>query len=174
MQKLSAIPPKVDVINIIAEHAVSTSVVYLTRSTGSVWGVALTSTIIQNSVASLLPRALRHVDGYEQVSAVELLNKTRFHLISLPRLSKISFIRYPRYRLSIQRSAHLYKACTTRQFTEHSPWSQSLRLWALLRVSSSGPANHQRHESRPKACAHLERGSFGGRQYPCGFDMRLS
>jgi hypothetical protein len=40
------------------EQAVSTSMVYLFRSMGSVWGVAAASTIIQNVLSSRLPGAL--------------------------------------------------------------------------------------------------------------------
>jgi hypothetical protein len=43
---------------IFAEQAVSTSMVYLFRSMGSVWGVAAASTIIQNILSSRLPSAL--------------------------------------------------------------------------------------------------------------------
>jgi hypothetical protein len=42
----------------LAEQAVSTSMVYLFRSMGSVWGVAAASTIIQNNLVSRLPGAL--------------------------------------------------------------------------------------------------------------------
>jgi hypothetical protein len=40
------------------EQAVSTSMVYLFRSMGTVWGVAAASTIIQNILSSRLPSAL--------------------------------------------------------------------------------------------------------------------
>jgi hypothetical protein len=40
------------------EQAVSTSMVYLFRSMGTVWGVAAASTIIQNILSSRLPNAL--------------------------------------------------------------------------------------------------------------------
>jgi hypothetical protein len=40
------------------EQAVSTSMVYLFRSMGTVWGVAAASTIIQNILSSRLPIAL--------------------------------------------------------------------------------------------------------------------
>ncbi|RLM02010.1 hypothetical protein CFD26_109117 [Aspergillus turcosus] len=41
-----------------ADHAVSASTVYLIRSLGTVWGVAITSTIIQNTLRSGLEEAL--------------------------------------------------------------------------------------------------------------------
>ncbi|RAH49699.1 MDR family MFS transporter [Aspergillus brunneoviolaceus CBS 621.78] len=41
-----------------ADHAVSASTVYLVRSMGTVWGVAITSTIIQNTLRSGLGEAL--------------------------------------------------------------------------------------------------------------------
>ncbi|KAB8070545.1 major facilitator superfamily domain-containing protein [Aspergillus leporis] len=41
-----------------ADHAVSASTVYLVRSLGTVWGVAITSTIIQNTLRSDLAEAL--------------------------------------------------------------------------------------------------------------------
>jgi hypothetical protein len=44
--------------NHLAEQAVSTSMVYLFRSMGSVWGVAAAATIIQNVLSSRLPSAL--------------------------------------------------------------------------------------------------------------------
>ena len=40
------------------DHAVSASTVYLVRSMGTVWGVAITSTIIQNTLRSGLAEAL--------------------------------------------------------------------------------------------------------------------
>lgn len=50
------------------DHAVSTSLIYLTRSMGTVWGVASISTITQGVLRKKLARALRHVDGAEEVS----------------------------------------------------------------------------------------------------------
>ncbi|PGH26773.1 hypothetical protein AJ80_01537 [Polytolypa hystricis UAMH7299] len=41
-----------------ADHAVSASTVYLIRSLGTVWGVAITSTITQNTLKQRLPEAL--------------------------------------------------------------------------------------------------------------------
>ncbi|KAF3391518.1 hypothetical protein F1880_007903 [Penicillium rolfsii] len=41
-----------------SDHAVSASTVYLIRSLGTVWGVAVTSAIIQNTLSSGLPEAL--------------------------------------------------------------------------------------------------------------------
>ncbi|PLN75405.1 MFS drug transporter [Aspergillus taichungensis] len=44
-----------------ADHAVSASTVYLVRSLGTVWGVAITSTIVQNTLRSGLAEALSGV-----------------------------------------------------------------------------------------------------------------
>ncbi|PKS06231.1 hypothetical protein jhhlp_006977 [Lomentospora prolificans] len=41
-----------------ADHAVSASTVYLIRSLGTVWGVAITSAIVQTTLKTLLPSAL--------------------------------------------------------------------------------------------------------------------
>lgn len=44
-----------------AEHAASSSTVYLIRSLGTVWGVALTSAIVQNTLKARLPHALHGI-----------------------------------------------------------------------------------------------------------------
>ena len=41
-----------------SDHAVSASTTYLVRSLGAVWGVAISSTIVQNTLSSRLPAAL--------------------------------------------------------------------------------------------------------------------
>lgn len=41
-----------------ADHAVSASMVYLVRSLGTVWGVAITSAIVQTTLSVRLPEAL--------------------------------------------------------------------------------------------------------------------
>jgi len=41
-----------------SDHAVSASTVYLIRSLGTVWGVAITSAIVQNTLSTRLPEAL--------------------------------------------------------------------------------------------------------------------
>lgn len=46
----------------------STSMVYLFRSLGTVWGVAASSTIIQNVLVQQLPVALEGIPGTDQVS----------------------------------------------------------------------------------------------------------
>lgn len=43
------------------DHAVSASTVYLIRSLGTVWGVAITSAIVQSHLHSGLPEALNGV-----------------------------------------------------------------------------------------------------------------
>ncbi|KKY18163.1 putative mfs drug [Phaeomoniella chlamydospora] len=49
------------------QQAVSTSMVYLFRSLGTVWGVAASSTIIQNIMARQLPDALHGVPDAEKI-----------------------------------------------------------------------------------------------------------
>ncbi|XHG02049.1 hypothetical protein AWENTII_005412 [Aspergillus wentii] len=44
-----------------ADHAVSASTVYLVRSLGTVWGVAISSAIVQNTLYSGLPEALSEI-----------------------------------------------------------------------------------------------------------------
>lgn len=46
-----------------SDHAVSASTVYLVRSIGSVWGVAITSAVLQTVLSRQLPYALGNVDG---------------------------------------------------------------------------------------------------------------
>jgi hypothetical protein len=50
------------------DHAVSASVVYLIRSLGSVWGVAITSAILQTVLSTQLPRALGDIPDRDKVS----------------------------------------------------------------------------------------------------------
>jgi hypothetical protein len=49
------------------EQAVSTSLVYLIRQLGFVWGISLTSATIQNVLASRLPAALADVPNKDEV-----------------------------------------------------------------------------------------------------------
>ncbi|KAJ9495056.1 hypothetical protein H2202_009531 [Exophiala xenobiotica] len=49
------------------EQAVSTSMVYLFRSMGTVWGVAASSTLIQNVLTQELPRALEGIPHKEKL-----------------------------------------------------------------------------------------------------------
>lgn len=49
------------------DHAVSASTVYLVRSLGSVWGVAITASIVQNTLSSRLPHALTDIPNKDQV-----------------------------------------------------------------------------------------------------------
>lgn len=57
--------------NISIDHAVSASTVYLVRSLGSVWGVAITSAIVQTTLSIRLPEALGDIKDKSRVS-VEL------------------------------------------------------------------------------------------------------
>ncbi|KAF2639382.1 MFS general substrate transporter [Massarina eburnea CBS 473.64] len=50
-----------------SDHAVSASTVYLIRSLGSVWGVAITATIVQNTLSSRLPYVLSDIPNKEQI-----------------------------------------------------------------------------------------------------------
>lgn len=50
--------------------------VYLFRSLGTVWGVAASSTIIQNVLAEQLPVALEGIPGKEKVSRLVTWNQS--------------------------------------------------------------------------------------------------
>jgi hypothetical protein len=60
----------------LADHAVSASTVYLIRSLGTVWGVAITSAIVQNTLRSGLPKALSGIPDKWKVKTISLLNRT--------------------------------------------------------------------------------------------------
>lgn len=49
------------------EQAVATSMVYLFRSMGTVWGVAASSALLQNILTSRLPSALEGIADKEEV-----------------------------------------------------------------------------------------------------------
>lgn len=51
----------------LIEQAVSTSMVYLFRSLGTVWGVAASSTIVQNVLTRELPLALSGIHDKDKV-----------------------------------------------------------------------------------------------------------
>ncbi|RHZ63792.1 MDR family MFS transporter [Aspergillus thermomutatus] len=53
------------------DHAVSASTVYLIRSLGTVWGVAITSTIIQNTLRSGLSKALSGIPDKQKVTPLK-------------------------------------------------------------------------------------------------------
>ena len=55
-----------------AEQAVSTSMVYLFRSLGTVWGVAASSTLIQNVLAQRLPLLLADQPDSEKVRTLAI------------------------------------------------------------------------------------------------------
>ncbi|KAF2023012.1 MFS general substrate transporter [Setomelanomma holmii] len=50
-----------------ADHAVSASTVYLIRSLGSVWGVAITASIVQNTLSSRLHGALAGIPDQDKI-----------------------------------------------------------------------------------------------------------
>lgn len=51
-----------------SDHAVTASTVYLVRSLGTVWGVSVTSAIVQTTLTTRLPSALRGVPYENDVS----------------------------------------------------------------------------------------------------------
>lgn len=53
------------------DHAVSASTVYLIRSLGTVWGVAITSAIIQNTLRSGLSKALSGIPDKWKVTSLK-------------------------------------------------------------------------------------------------------
>ncbi|PYI09698.1 hypothetical protein BO78DRAFT_415622 [Aspergillus sclerotiicarbonarius CBS 121057] len=64
-----------------ADHAVSASTVYLVRSMGTVWGVAITSTIIQNTLRSGLAEALSGIPDKWKVTLLPVIDDIR-HSVS--------------------------------------------------------------------------------------------
>lgn len=67
-----------------ADHAVSVSTVYLLRSLGTVWGVSITSSIVQNTLSRRLPDALDGVPDKWKVRFPQapLSIALNFHLVS--------------------------------------------------------------------------------------------
>jgi len=55
------------------DHAVSASTVYLIRSLGTVWGVAITSAIIQNTLSSGLAEALSEIPDKWKVQFLPMI-----------------------------------------------------------------------------------------------------
>lgn len=85
------------------EQAVSTSIVYLFRSMGSVWGVAAAATIIQNVLSSRLPSALSEIpDKLKVISFLRPSPSLRFspppHCCKLVQLKRFSLLRETRLR----------------------------------------------------------------------------
>ncbi|KAK2798586.1 hypothetical protein FQN51_007606 [Onygenales sp. PD_10] len=64
-----------------ADHAVSASTVYLIRSLGTVWGVAITSTITQNTLKQRLPAALTGVPDKWKI-----INEIRHSVLAIGKL----------------------------------------------------------------------------------------
>lgn len=52
----------------VVEQAVATSTVYLIRSMGTIYGVTITSAIVQNVLATKLPLALGDIENKDEVS----------------------------------------------------------------------------------------------------------
>lgn len=65
-----------------SDHAVSASTIYLIRSVGSVYGVAITSAIIQTVLKNRLPTALGDVENKEQI--IDEIRHSVTALTSLP------------------------------------------------------------------------------------------
>lgn len=57
----------------LLDHAVSASTTYLIRSLGSVWGVAITSAILQTTLSIRLPDALSNIPNKDKVSLIDLI-----------------------------------------------------------------------------------------------------
>jgi hypothetical protein len=53
----------------LSDHAVSASTVYLIRSLGTVWGVSVTSAIVQTTLTTRLPSALHGIPHEDDVSS---------------------------------------------------------------------------------------------------------
>ncbi|KAL4874483.1 major facilitator superfamily domain-containing protein [Aspergillus karnatakaensis] len=66
------------------DHAVSASTVYLIRSLGTVYGVAITSTIVQNELTRSLPGALSGVPDKWKVVSLHTLPSLSTSLITFP------------------------------------------------------------------------------------------
>lgn len=84
-----------------SQQAVSTSMVYLFRSMGTVWGVAAASTIIQNILSSRLPAALAEFPNSEKAYPQPLI--IGFQL-TRPRSSMRSDIRCLSFEIWTRRS----------------------------------------------------------------------
>lgn len=68
-------------LTLFPDHAVSASTVYLIRSLGTVWGVAITSAIVQSTLKSGLPAALSGIPDKWKVNPSHIRKLTsRYHL----------------------------------------------------------------------------------------------
>jgi hypothetical protein len=65
--------------NTSSDHAVSASTVYLIRSLGTVWGVSVTSTIVQTTLTTRLPSALAGIPHEDDVSSTLSAIRTLDH-----------------------------------------------------------------------------------------------
>ena len=99
------------------DHAVSASTVYLIRSLGTVWGVAITSAIIQNTLSSGLSEALSGVpDKWKVTSDLEYDRATTIADQSFTRLSTIFDTRCLPSTICRRISRWLPGSCTTMAF----------------------------------------------------------
>jgi hypothetical protein len=64
-----------------ADHAVATSLAYLTRSMGTVWGVAAVSTIVQDLVPRKLEAAFHGLPGGKEVAT--MYQQSKYHPLTL-------------------------------------------------------------------------------------------
>ncbi|RDI82886.1 Plasma membrane iron permease [Venturia inaequalis] len=64
------------------EQAVATSLVYLIRSLGNIWGVTITSSIVQNVLSTRLPEALKDIRHSDRV--IDEIRHSVFALRGLP------------------------------------------------------------------------------------------
>ena len=100
-----------------ADHAVSASTVYLIRSLGNVWGVAITSAIIQNTLSSGLSGALSGVpDKWKVTSDLEYVHATTIADESSTRLSTIFDTQYLPSTICRRISKWLPGSCITMAF----------------------------------------------------------
>lgn len=71
----------------LLDHAVSASTVYLIRSLGTVWGVSVTSAIVQTTLTTRLPSALAGIPHENDVSCALSVKETPDHGINHARSS---------------------------------------------------------------------------------------
>ncbi|KAF2016950.1 MFS general substrate transporter [Aaosphaeria arxii CBS 175.79] len=87
-----------------ADHAVSASTVYLIRSLGSVWGVAVTATIVQNTLSWRLPGALADVPNKDKIIDDIRHSVTALHHLSPEIQLKARLVYYDGIRYSFAAS----------------------------------------------------------------------
>jgi hypothetical protein len=116
------------------EHAVSASTVYLIRSLGSVWGVAITASIVQNTLSWRLPAALAGVPDRDQVRPQSSTPPEQTKTDRRHRSSKTSGTQSPRCAICHRRSSSRPDWCITTVFGTRSRRRRGLLLLASLPV----------------------------------------